>query len=63
MLLRHFVMTSFFKKINVIVPFLKNTGIYYERRQELNKPISLKNDILFIKNVHPTNNKKSNIYN
>ena len=41
MLLRHFVMTSFFK-INVIVQFLKNTGIYYERRQELNKPISLK---------------------
>ena len=42
MLLRHFVMTSFFK-INVIIgQFLKNTGIYYERRQELNKPISLK---------------------
>ena len=48
--------------------FLKNTGIYYERRQELNKPISLKNDILFIKmhilkNAHANNNKKSNIYN
>ena len=43
MLLRHFVMTSFFK-INVIIigQFLKNTGIYYERQQELNKPISLK---------------------
>ena len=58
-------MTSFFK-INVIGQFLKNTGIYYERRQELIKPISLKNDILFIKmhilkNVHD-NNKKSNIY-
>ena len=52
MLLRHFVMTSFFK-INVIIgQFLNNTSIYYERRQELNKPISLKKRYIVYKNAY-----------
>ena len=57
MLLRHFVMTSFFK-INVIIgQFLKNTGIYYEKTTRIKQTNKFKNDILFIKmhilkNVH-----------
>ena len=57
MLLRHFVMASFFK-INVIVgQFLKNAGIYYEKTTKIEQTNKFKNDILFIKmhilkNVH-----------